>query len=118
MAEFDPRDVESSWNCRLTTVGRKSLQPRSVTIWFAPAKGRIYLTGSKSDPQWCRNIRANGEVHIEVGGLRLQGRARVVEDAEEGRAIRQRFVERYLLARLSRPFGGYTDSIPVVVELD
>ena len=118
MADFDARDIESSWNCRLTTVGRKSGQPRSVTIWFAPAEGRVYLTGSQSDPQWCRNIRANGEVQLEIGGRELRGRARVVDDAAEAKAIRQRFVDRYLLARLSRPFGGYTASIPVVVELD
>jgi hypothetical protein len=42
----------------------------------------------------------------------------VVDDPDEGTAIRDRFVRKYLLARLSRWFGGYTRSVPVVVELE
>jgi deazaflavin-dependent oxidoreductase (nitroreductase family) len=108
--------VSRYWNCRLTTIGRKTGNPRSVTIWFALGEGVVYLTGSKEVPQWCRNLRANGDAVLEIGGLRMRGRARLVEDEDEGRRIRQRFVERYLLARLSRPFGGYSRSLPVVVE--
>jgi deazaflavin-dependent oxidoreductase (nitroreductase family) len=118
MSDTELRGLESSWNCRLTTTGRKSGQPRTVTIWFALGDGRVYLTGSKSDPHWCRNIRADDAVRLEIGGRQLGGRARVIDDADEASAVRQRFVDRYLLARLSRPFGGYTASIPVVVELD
>lgn len=79
--------------------------------------GTLYLTGSKDEPHWCRNLRANGDVEVEIAGRRFQGRARVVADASEGQRIRQRFVEKYWLARLSRIFGGYTRSVPVVVEL-
>ena len=104
------------WNCRLTSTGRKTGNPRTVTIWFALGEGVVYLTGSKEVPQWCRNLRANGDAVLEIGGLRMRGRARVVDDEDEGRQIRQRFVERYLLARLSRPFGGYSRSVPIVVE--
>lgn len=118
MGARDLSGLQGSWNCRLTTVGRKSGEPRSVTIWFSLGDGVVFLTGSKSNPQWCRNIRACGDVTLRIGGETLKGRARVIDDPEEASAIRQRFVERYLLARLSRPFGGYTDSIPVVVEID
>ncbi len=118
MPNADTKHLEPHWNCRLTTIGRKSGEPRQVTIWYALDSGRVLLTGSKSHPQWCRNIRANGRVELEIGGHRLAGTARICDDAAEGDAIRQAFVERYLLARLSRPFGGYTDSIPVVVDLD
>lgn len=117
MADRDLSPLERHWNCRLTTLGRKTGLPRRVTIWFALGSGTVYLTGSKSVPQWCRNIRANGEVTLEIGGEKLEGRARVVDDPEQARAIRQRFVDRYWLARLSRPFGGYSDSVPVVVEI-
>ncbi len=105
------------WNCRLTTLGRKTGEPRTVTIWFALGDGVVYLTGSKHVPQWCRNMRANGDVELAIGGLRLKGLARLVDDESEGREIRRRFVERYLLARLSQPFGGYAGSVPVVVDI-
>jgi deazaflavin-dependent oxidoreductase (nitroreductase family) len=118
MSGTELQGLESSWNCRLTTTGRKSGEARNVTIWFALGDGRVYLTGSKSNPHWCRNIRANDAVRLEIGGRQLAGRARVIDDPDEVIAIRQRFVDRYLLARFSRPFGGYTASIPVVVELD
>ncbi|HZR80204.1 MAG TPA: nitroreductase family deazaflavin-dependent oxidoreductase [Candidatus Binatia bacterium] len=111
-------DVEAAWNCRLETVGRKSGLPRTVTLWFVPEGDRVYLAGGAAVPQWCRNVRANPAVAIEVGGVRRRGRARVVEDASQADAIRERFVRRYVLARLSRLFGGYTSSVPVVVELE
>jgi deazaflavin-dependent oxidoreductase (nitroreductase family) len=104
------------WNCKLTTTGRKSREPRSVTIWFAPGDGCIYLTGGPEGPQWFRNARSNPEVGLQIGATRLRGRARVVDDEAEAAAIRRRFTDRYLLARLSRLFGGYTRSVAVAVE--
>ncbi len=118
MASVDLSPLERFWNCRLTATGRKSGEPRSVTIWFALGDGRVYLTGSKSHPHWCRNVRANPSVELGIGPARLRGRARVIDDPDEGRAVMDRFVRRYLLARLSQPFGGYRDSIPVEIEID
>ncbi len=118
MSTMDLSTLERYWNCRLTARGRKSGEPRSVTIWFALGDGRVYLTGSRTNPQWCRNVQAEPAVTLRIGPATLRGRARVIEDRGEGRAIRERFVRRYLLARLSRPFGGYRDSIPVAVEID
>jgi len=112
----DPGSLARHWNCKLTTIGRKSGQPRSVTIWFAPGDACIYLTGGPEGPQWTRNARANPDVSLQIGSTRLRGRARVVETEPEAEAIRRRFTDRYLLARLSRLFGGYTRSVAVVVE--
>jgi hypothetical protein len=42
----------------------------------------------------------------------------VVDDPAAAGAIRDRFVRKYLLARLSRLFGGYTRSVAVEVALD
>lgn len=114
----DPSRLNRHWNCRLTTTGRRSGQPRTVTIWFVAEPGRVLLTGGPQGPQWSRNLRAHPSVELQIGRERLRGRARVVEDPGEGAGIRDRFVRKYLLARLSRPFGGYTRSLPVVVELE
>ena len=116
MSASDLARLARHWNCRLTTFGRKSGQPRSVTIWFAPGPDCIYLTGGPEGPQWSRNARAHPEVRLQIGSTRLRGRARVVDDESEAAAIRRRFTERYLLARLSRLFGGYTRSVAVVVD--
>ncbi|MCS5636679.1 MAG: nitroreductase family deazaflavin-dependent oxidoreductase [Myxococcota bacterium] len=113
----DLSHLERHWNCRLTTRGRRSGEPRAVTIWFALGAGTVYLTASASHPHWCRNLEATAEVSLRIGNDNLTGIARLIEDPGEARAVRQRFVDRYWLARLSRPFGGYRDSIPVAVEI-
>jgi hypothetical protein len=125
----DPNRLDRHWNCRLTTKGRRSGELRTVTIWFVAEPGRILLTGGAEGPQWSRNLRADPEVELQnlradpevelqIGREKLHGRARVIDDPDEGDAIRDRFVRKYLLARLSRLFGGYTRSVPVVVELE
>ena len=110
--------LDRHWNCRLTTRGRRSGQPRTVTIWFVAETDRILLAGGADGPQWSRNLRAEPAVELRIGRETLRGRARVVEDPAEGDAIRDRFVDKYLLARIARWFGGYTRSVPVVVELE
>ena len=117
MTARDLAHLERHWNCRLTTTGRRSGAPRTVTIWFALAPGKVYLTGGAERPQWCRNLAVDPDVVVQIGRERLRGRARVVEDAREAETVRQRFVSRYWLARLSRPFGGYTRSVPVEIEI-
>lgn len=119
----DWRALERHWNCRLTVPGRKSGTPRTVTMWFAldPAAGRVFLTGAGKPPHWVRNVAAHeaggGEVALAIGATRLRGRARVVADPAEVEAIRQRFVRRYLGARIARLLGtGYVDSTAVVVD--
>jgi deazaflavin-dependent oxidoreductase (nitroreductase family) len=117
MNGFGP-GVDGAWNCRLTTTGRKSGQLRTVTLWFVPEDGRrVYLAGGPDSPQWVRNLRVRPEVELEIAGTRRRGRARVVEAEAEAAAIRDRFAARYVLARLSRLFGGYTRSVAVEVEL-
>jgi deazaflavin-dependent oxidoreductase (nitroreductase family) len=114
----DPARLNRHWNCRITVRGRRTGQPRRATVWFVAEPGRILLAGGKDEPQWCRNLRANGEIGVEIGGERLAGRARVVDEPAAAGAIRDRFVRKYLLARLSRLFGGYTHSVAVEVTLD
>lgn len=105
------------WNCRLTTVGRRSGKPRAATIWFVLEGKTVFLTGGREVPHWWRNVRASGEVTLELGGQRFRGRAKVVEEPLEAAAIRERFVQKYWLARIARWFGGYTRSVAARVEL-
>lgn len=110
-------ELDRYWNCRLTTTGRKSGLPRTVTVWFVLAGDRLYLTGGAGNPQWCRNLRVDGAAAIEIGGVTLQGHARVVDDPSAAARIRDRFTRKYVLARLSRLVGGYTRSVAVEVDL-
>ena len=112
------RALERAWNCRLITVGRKSGETRTVTIWFALDGDEIVLAGGPDGPHWYRNLRACEEVELCIGSFRLHGRARAIEEGPDAEAVRQCFVRRYLAVRLSRLFGGYTRSVAVRVEIE
>jgi len=112
------RALDRAWNCKLITVGRKSGELRSVTIWFALDEGDIVLAGGPEGPHWYRNLQACEDVELRIGGFHFHGRATAVTAAREAEAVRACFVERYLAARLSRPFGGYTRSAAVRVAVD
>lgn len=117
MSAIDFAALDRHWNCRLSVRGRKTGMERSVTIWFALGDGKLFLTGDAKGPQWLRNARANPDVIVKIGDTRVRGRARVVEDPAEAESVRQRFVRRYLMARLARMLGsGYTDSTAVVID--
>jgi len=117
MSVIDFAALDRHWNCRLSVRGRKTGVERSVTIWFALGDGKVFLTGDAKGPNWLRNARANPDVVVQIGNTRLRGRARVVEDPAEADSLRQRFVRRYLMARLARMVGtGYTDSTAVVID--
>ncbi len=119
MSRPDPARLNRHWNCRITVRGRRTGEPRTTTVWFvAEPGGRILLAGGKESPQWCRNLRADGRITVQIGRDRFPGRARVVDDPAAAGAIRDRFVHKYLLARLSRAFGGYRISVAVEVSLD
>lgn len=117
MNDIDFAALDRHWNCQLGVRGRKTGKERSVTIWFALGDGKLFLTGDARGPQWLRNARANHDVIVKIGNTRLRGRARVALDPAEAESVRQRFVRRYLMARIARMLGsGYTDSTAVVID--
>ncbi|HYD47039.1 MAG TPA: nitroreductase family deazaflavin-dependent oxidoreductase, partial [Terriglobales bacterium] len=62
---------------KLTTRGRKSGQPRSVTIWFvvvAPDRVEVQHTSAPT-AQWYKNLLANPEVTLDFGDGPLPGHA-------------------------------------------
>jgi len=71
----------------LTTVGRRSGEPRSVHL-ACLERGGDYLVvasamGQQKHPAWRYNIEANPEVEVQVRGERFDARARVLTDAEK-----------------------------------
>ena len=116
MTAIDWNALDRHWNCRLTVRGRKSGKERTVTIWYAVGDGKVFLTGGPERPQWVRNAAASPDVVVQIGRQRLRGRARVIDEGREAQAIRTRFTDRYVMARVSKLFGGYTKSVPVVIE--
>ena len=91
----------------LTTVGRKSGQPRSVPIWFVVENGRVFLqagNGGKTD--WYENLRQNPTVTLDFSALVLSGRAQPIDDPAETKRVHDLFLKKYWQARVSNWFGG------------
>jgi len=93
----------------LTTIGRRSGQPREIEIWFGEYAGRYYLIAEHRDQtQWVKNIRHHPRISFRVGRQHFTGTGRIVDEAGEPelwRSVRSLFDQKY----------GWSDGL--VVEL-
>jgi deazaflavin-dependent oxidoreductase (nitroreductase family) len=82
----------------LTTIGRKTKQPRTTPLLYLEDAGRYVVVGSQGglpkDPLWLTNLGVNPEVEVQVGPRAQQMRARVAS-ADERAAIWPRLVAHY-----------------------
>jgi deazaflavin-dependent oxidoreductase (nitroreductase family) len=101
------RRIEDQSTVEVTTVGRKSGAPRTVTIWFVHDQGRLYLqSGKDGKTDWYRNLLARPEATLRFAGLTVRGSARPVDDPGETERIHGLFRHKYLSARVMSWFGG------------
>ena len=95
----------------LTTVGRKSGQPRTIEIWFVVWQGRLYVNAERGyKAQWVQNIQANPAVSVQVQKRAFRGRARILtpeQDRGEWQAV----------AELSRQKYKWGEGVPVTIEV-
>ncbi len=74
----------------ITTMGRKSGQPRRIEIWFKQVNGRTYITGTPGPRDWYANLLENPHFifHLKESiQADLPARARFVLNPAERRAI-------------------------------
>lgn len=114
----DLRDLAAEDFCYLTTVGRVTGRPHRIEIWFAlvPETRTLYMLAGDPGSDWVKNLRETPEVAVRISGEAFDGRARVVEDADEDELARGLLVEKY-----ERLPGGLSDwrerALPVGVDL-
>ena len=76
--------LERQQTVEITTIGRRSGQPRRIETWRYRAGGRFWLSGSPGSRDWYANLGAHPEFTLHLhGGLDLQVRARLVTDPDE-----------------------------------
>ncbi len=83
-AAFAPRK-----HVRLTTRGRKSGQPRTVTIWFVADDERAISVQhtTAAAAQWYRNLLADPAGTVDFGDGPLAARATAIRDPEAVQAV-------------------------------
>ena len=102
----------------LTTLGRKSGEPRKTPLLFIEDQGRVVMAASKGGmstvPLWWRNIEANPNVKIQIGNSKRAYIARQANEQEE----------QVLWPKLDAIYAGYAEyrarcegvrHIPVVI---
>ena len=80
----------------ITTVGRKSGQPRRIEIWFHYVDGRVYITGSPGPRGWYANMLANPDLtfHLKQSIQKdIPGRATPITEPDDKRRVFQRMYE-------------------------
>lgn len=82
--------------CYLTTAGRVTGRPHEIEIWFAIEGRTLYmLSGGRERSDWVKNLRRTPEVTVRINHEQFEGRARIVEEAEEDALARRLLVEKY-----------------------
>ena len=72
----------------LTTTGRRSGEPRTTPLIYAPAGENAYTViaskgGSDTPPAWYLNLSEDPEVEVQIMGDRFRARARTAGPAEK-----------------------------------
>ncbi|ASR36451.1 nitroreductase [Prauserella marina] len=90
---------------RLTTLGRKTGQPRSTNLLYYPHAADYVITGSnwgrERDPGWTFNLRRNPDATVEIKGKVVAVTARELTGAEHDDMWREllRFWPGYAMER-------------------
>jgi deazaflavin-dependent oxidoreductase (nitroreductase family) len=87
----------------LTTVGRRSGQPRTAPVVYLADGERLIVIGSNAGheraPAWSLNLEANPLAEVELGHERRKVRARVAEAEERAELWR----------KVNDMYGGFDD---------
>lgn len=99
---------------KLTTVGRKSGQARTVELVYIRDGDAYALAasngGKPSNPGWFFNLQAHPEVTIEAHGVRSRATAKVADPAR-----REELWAR--LTQIAPPYKGYEKRIQRVIPM-
>jgi deazaflavin-dependent oxidoreductase (nitroreductase family) len=90
MDERIRRALASDRTIDITTIGRRSGEPRRIEIWFYRYDGRVFLSGSPGTRDWYANLLANPELTFHLKGsvqADLPARARPITDEAERREV-------------------------------
>lgn len=109
-------DLRAAGECRLTTTGRRTGEPRKIKIWFAAVGDVVFmLAGGRDDAHWVRNIQANPVVRVEIQRRTFEGRGRAVEGEADDPVARDALAAKYGTKWLAK---WLRESLPVRIDLE
>ena len=63
---MDAADLPPTGTCDVSTVGRRSGEPRRLEIWYVLVDGRVVLTGTPGSRHWLANLRAHPDAVLHL----------------------------------------------------
>jgi deazaflavin-dependent oxidoreductase (nitroreductase family) len=104
---------------RLTTRGRQSGAPRTVTVWFVVAgETRIFVQHAARAPaHWDRNLQQEPAVQIDFGDGPLEARAEPILDAARIQEVLKQVRRKYRLAWLIQLLGRNAKPVAAEIQL-
>jgi deazaflavin-dependent oxidoreductase (nitroreductase family) len=79
--------LASTRTINLTTVGRKTGQPRTIEIWWFRIDGRFMITGTPGRRDWYENVLNNPNIVVSTSIGRFPGIAVPIENEQIRRAV-------------------------------
>ena len=114
-SRLDPLKDRST--LQLTTFGRKTGKPHKVTVWFLVDGDTVILVTLKLKRDWPRNVRKNGKVDLDIGGMVFKGRATQIAGAKQLARVNKLLGQKYWAAWLGSKVGmGPEGAFEVNVE--
>jgi deazaflavin-dependent oxidoreductase (nitroreductase family) len=81
---------------RLTTSGRKTGKPSTVTIWITTDGDRVFIrSGQGLRRHWPKNLLQRPEGQLQLGGKVVRFKSRLVEDPAEARRASRLYSPKY-----------------------
>lgn len=90
--------VREQRNVQLTTTGRRSGKPHTVTVWFMVDGPVVYLNTLDPGRDWVRNAKKTPTVRLDFGSAVLEGELRTVTDPALQANIVQALRDKYWVA--------------------
>jgi deazaflavin-dependent oxidoreductase (nitroreductase family) len=90
--------LRSQRTVELTTTGRRTGNPHTVTVWFLVDGPVLYLNTLDPTRDWVRNVLKQPEVRLDFGGTVLLGQLHPVTDPALETHIRQALRDKYWIA--------------------
>jgi deazaflavin-dependent oxidoreductase (nitroreductase family) len=85
--QLDIERLAATRTVDLTTIGRRSGQPRTVEIWWFHVDGRFVITGTPGRRDWLANVRSNPNVVIAAAFGSFGGTVTEIDDPEFRRRV-------------------------------
>ena len=94
---------------RLTTRGRRTGRPHTVTVWFVIEGTTMYLATLNAKRDWVRNLARNPEATFDVGGLGLRGQVTTIGDPALAAHVGRLLAQKYWMAWIGSWLGRGAD---------